>query len=272
MRAFAAEDPRAFLAQFPRGVIIDKVQRVPDLPSYLKGMIDADPAPGRWILTGSHNLALLQSVSQSLAGRTAVLHLLPLCRGEVVRFARHPRGISQPTAKAWLSILEAGFVAFRLPAFHSNLRKRLVKMPKLHFYDTGLVCWLLGIRSAEQLRSHPLRGPIFGTWVSSEIVKHRTNQARSGGPSFHRDRNGAEVDFLIDQPSGMALVETKSSATPSLGLLADARRVSAHLAESHPSRHIFCVYGGDELQQRNNGWLVPWSKLHEPDIGQLLLA
>ena len=106
-------------------------------------------------------------------------------------------GISQPTAKARLSIPESGFVAFRPPTVHSNQRKRLVKM---------------------------------------------------------------------------LLVETKSSATPSSGLLASARRVSGHLSESHPSRHIFCVCGGNELQQRNNGWLVPWSKLHEPDVAQHLLA
>ena len=251
VRAFAMEDPRAFLAQFPKGAVIDEVQRVPDLLSYLQGIIDADPAPGRWILTGSQNLSLLESVSQSLAGRTAVHHLLPLTRGEVGRFDRPPKSleetlfaggyprifdrnldpvewlrsyvatylerdvrtisnvgdlatfqrfielcagrtaqllnysslandcaISQPSAKAWLSILEASFIASRLPAFHANLRKRIVKMPKLFFYDTGLVCWLLGIRTPEQLRSHPLRGPIFETWVVSEIVKHRTKPGR----------------------------------------------------------------------------------------------
>ena len=213
MRAFATDDPRAFLAQFPRGAVIDEVQRAPELPSYLQGIIDDDPKPGRWILTGSQNLALLDSVSQSLAGRSAVLNLLPLTRSEVVRFKRHPQsleqtllsggyprifdralnpsdwlqsyvatyverdvrmisnvgdlvsfqrfvelcagrsaqllnysglaadcGISQPSAKAWLSILETSFVTFRLRPFHSNLRKRLVKMPKLHFFDSGLVC------------------------------------------------------------------------------------------------------------------------------------
>jgi len=85
IRGFALEDPRAFLAQFPKGAVIDEVQRAPDLPSYLQGIIDADPKPGRWILTGSQNLALLESVSQSLAGRSAVLHLLPLARSEVLR-------------------------------------------------------------------------------------------------------------------------------------------------------------------------------------------
>ena len=231
VRSFALRDPRGFLAQYPHGAIIDEVQRCPQLPSYLQVIIDDDPSPGRWILTGSQNLALLESVSQSLAGRTAVLHLLPLARDEVRRFDTYPSdldeamlaggyprifdrglspaewlgayvgtyierdvrtittvgdlvtfqrfvelcagrtgqllnvsalaadaGVAQPTAKAWLSVLETSFITFRLPALYANIRKRLVKMPKLHFYDTGLVCWLLGIRNTDQLRAHPLRG------------------------------------------------------------------------------------------------------------------
>lgn len=136
-------------------------------------------------------------------------------------------GISQPTAKTWLSILEASFVTFRLPAFHANLRKRLVKMPKLYFYDTGLVCWLLGIRMPGQLRSHSLRGAIFATWVVSEIVKHRTNRGIGGGLSFYRDKNGAEVDLVIQHPGRVMLVEAKSSATASSSMFDGAKRVRA---------------------------------------------
>ena len=336
VRAFATEDPRAFLAQFPDGAIIDEVQRVPDLLSYLQGVIDADPTPGRWILTGSQNLSLLESVSQSLAGRTAVHHLLPLTRGEIMRFQRYPEsleetlftgsyprifdrdlnpadwlgsyvstyierdvrtvsnvgdlsafqrfvelcagrtsqllnyaslagdcGISQPSAKAWISILEASFVAFRLRAFHGNLRKRLVKMPKLHFYDTGLVCWLLGIRKPEELRSHPLRGPIFETWVVSEIAKHRINRGETRGLAFYRDRSGAEVDLVIEHPSRVTLVEAKSSETASSNLFDRARRVKRHFAKSSLPCDVVVAYGGDQLQQRTDGNLLPWDKLHE---------
>ena len=90
VRAFAMEDPRAFLAQFARGAILDEIQKAPRLFSYLQGIIDADPAPGRWILTGSQNLSLLESVSQSLAGRTAIYNLFPLTRSEMIRFATYP--------------------------------------------------------------------------------------------------------------------------------------------------------------------------------------
>ena len=332
-RVFAREDPRAFLAELPEGAIIDEVQRVPDLLSYLQGIIDADPRPGRWILTGSQNLSLLASVSQSLAGRTQVLHLLPLTWNEVRRFDRHPRcldealfsggyprifdrvldparwlrsyvatyierdvrtisnvgdltafqrfvqlcagrtgqllnysalagdcGISQPTAKAWLSILETGFIAFRLPAFHANLRKRLVKMPKLYFHDTGLACWLLGIREPAHLRSHPLRGPIFETWVISEIVKQRANRGEGRGLSFYRDRNGAEVDLVIERPDGLTLLEAKSTATPSATLYRGVERVRKHFPHG-TVLDVTVVYGGESRQHRTAGRLIPWREL-----------
>ena len=336
VRAFASEDPRAFLSQYPSGAIIDEVQRVPGLLSYLQGIIDTGPQPGRWILTGSQNLSLTESVSQSLAGRTAVHYLLPLARSETVRFVQHPRaleetvlaggyprifdqaldpsewlrsyvatyierdvrtisqvgdlttfqrfvelcagrtaqltnysalasdcGVSQPTARAWLSILEASFIVFRLPPFHINLGKRLVKMPKLHFYDTGLVCWLLGIRTPEQLRSHPLRGPIFETWVVSEIVKHRTNLGETRGLFFYRNRDGAEVDLVIEHPSGVTLVEAKSSQTPSSSLFEGVYRVGRHLIDSGLPCEVVVAYGGDEYQDRTAGRLTPWHRLHE---------
>ena len=338
VRSFATDDPRAFLAQYPTGAIIDEVQRAPDLPSYLQGLIDAHPAAGRWILTGSQHFSLLESVNQSLAGRTSIHHLLPLSRGEAIRFPRYPQsleealitggypriydrgldptewissyiatylerdvrtlrnvgdltafarfvqlcagrtaqlanlsslandcGVSQPTAKAWLSILEASFVVFLLPPFHSNQRKRLVKMPKMHFYDTGLVCHLLGIRSPQQLVSHPLRGPIFETWVVSEIAKQRTHQGLTRGLSFYRDRSGTEVDLIIEHPERVSLIEAKSAATPSISFLKTARRVAAHLQGLH-SCDLTAVYGGDQLQKRSEESLVPWAQLYEASL------
>lgn len=335
VRAFAAEDPRAFLAQFPQGAILDEVQRVPDLLSYLQGDIDANPSPGRWILTGSQNLSLVESISQSLAGRTAVHNLLPLARSETIRFPQHPRtleetlitgsyprifdvgldpadwirsyiatyierdvrmisnvgdlitfqrfitlcagrtaqllnysvlagdcGISQPTAKRWLSILEASFIVFRLPGFRSNLRKRLVKMPKLHFYDTGIVCSLLGIQTPDQLRAHPLRGAIFETWVVSEMAKHRANRGETGNLSFYRDQNGAEVDLIVERTPYIRLIDAKSATTPSSSLFAGVRRARKHLQSLGPCP-LVVVYGGDQLQRRKAGSLVPWQKLHE---------
>lgn len=330
-RSFAQEDPRGFLAQFPRGALLDEVQRAPDLLSYLLSSIDEAPVAGRWILTGSQNLALLESVSQSLAGRTAMHQLLPLSWDEIRRFREPPAnleeaifkggyprifdrqldpsawlssyvatyverdvrritrvgdlsafqrfvelcagrtaqlikysslandcGISQPTAKAWFSILEAGFIAFHLPAFHAKLRRRLVKMPRLYFYDTGLACWLLGIREPGQLRAHPLRGALFETWVVSEVLKHRTHSSEAGGLSFYRDANGVEVDLVVDDRDVVTLIEAKSAATPRSRLLKNARRVRTALSGFRPRPEVVLVYGGSEFQQRSDARIVPW--------------
>ncbi len=334
VRSFAMEDPRAFLAQFPGGGVIDEVQRCPDLPSYLQELIDADPRPGKWILTGSQNLTLLQSVSQSLAGRTAVLHLLPMARSEVCRFRRHPRtvdeavlaggyprifdqkldpsewlgayvatyierdvrtisnvgdlttfqrfvelcagrtaqllnvsslatdcGVSQPTIKSWLSVLETSFITFRLPSYSGNLRKRLVKMPKLHFHDTGLVCWLLGIRNVEQLRTHPLRGAIFESWVVSEIIKHRSNRGEHGGVFFYRDQHGMEADLIIEGAGRLTIVEAKAGQTTTGEMFASVRRVRDVLARVAPTE-TYVAYAGDASQKRGEIKLLPWAALH----------
>lgn len=339
VRDFATSDPRGFLAQFPKGAVLDEVQRVPDLASYLQPLIDANPVPGRWILTGSQNFALLESVSQSLAGRSAVLNLLPLSYAEIVRFggpARtldeimftggYPRiydrgvpasdwlssyaatyierdvrsvtnvgdlvtfqrfielcagrtsqltnysslaadcGIAQPTAKAWLSILEASFILFRLPAWSGNLRKRLVKMPKLHFHDTGLACWLMGIRTPEQLRTHPLRGAVFESWVISEIAKHRINAGERGGLSFYRDQHKVEADLLVETPEGVRVVEVKSGQTVTADLLAPAKRIAETLGEV-AAREPLVVYGGDAAQTRSDVRVVPWHAIADLNLG-----
>lgn len=337
VRRFALEDPRSFLAQFPTGAVLDEIQRAPELTSYLQPMIDADPAPGRWILTGSQHFALLESVSQSLAGRSAIFHLLPLAWQEVCRFdgppgsldevllhGGYPRiydrcldpaewlaayvatyverdvrlianvgdlvafqrfvglcagrsgqllnysslaadaGLSQPTAKAWLSILEASFIAFRLPAWSGNLRKRLVKMPKLHFYDSGLACWLLGIRNASQLRSHPLRGAIFESWVVAEIAKHRANAGQHAGMYYYRDRNGVEADLLVERAEGLVVVEVKAGETVTADLLSPARRI-AEVLGARVSGLPRVVYGGGSRQARSDCRLLPWNAIPPED-------
>lgn len=335
VRAFATEDPRGFLAQYPEGAVIDEIQRCPELPSYLQEIIDAQRVPGRWVLTGSQSLNLFQPVSQSLAGRTAVLHLLPLARSEVVRFAKHPRsldeamltggyprildqdlvpadwlggyvstylerdvrtisnigdlvtfqrfvelcaartgqllnllslasdcGISQPTAKAWLSILEATFIVFRLPSFSRNIGKRLVKMPKLHFYDTGLVCWLLGIRTVEQLRTHPLRGSIFETWVVSEVAKSRHNRGERSGLYFYRDRHGAELDLVVENGMHLQAVEAKAGQTVTPELLRGSHRALDELRNTYEVEP-YLVYGGDRGQQRTDLSVLAWHAVQD---------
>jgi hypothetical protein len=131
-------------------------------------------------------------------------------------------------------------------------------MPKLYFHDTGLACWLLGIRELRQLRAHPLRGSLFETWVVSEAVKHRTHRGRSGGLSFYRDRHGAELDLVVDEPDALTLVEAKSAATPAPSLFDGVRRVRPRLQDLRSGCNTAVVYGGEEPQQRTHGRLIPW--------------
>lgn len=339
VREFALQDPRAFLARYRNGAVLDEVQRTPELASFLQPLIDSDPRPGCWILTGSQNFALLQSISQSLAGRSAVLNLLPLARTEIERFAHPPQtldetifrggypaiydrgidpsdwlsaytgtyidrdvrtianvgdlttfqrfvtlcagrtgqllnyaglaadtGISQQTAKAWLSILQASFIVFLLPPWSGNLRKRLVKMPKLHFYDTGLVCWLLGLRSPDHLRAHPLRGALVETWVISELFKHQANAGERGGLYFYRDQNGVEADVLIDRPDRMTVIEIKAGQTVTSDLLSPARRIRELLSALKKTDAVV-VYGGDARQERSDVQLLPWNHVAELPLG-----
>jgi predicted AAA+ superfamily ATPase len=334
VRSFATEDPRRFLAQFSRGAILDEIQNAPQLPSYLQGMIDRDPAPGRWILTGSHHLGVAQSTNQSLAGRAAVLHLLPLSRAEVIRFPDHPQtlnetllyggyprildqklrpadwlssyvatylerdvrtisnvgdlvtfqrfvqlcagrvgqllnltslasdcGVSPPTAKAWFSVLEASFIAFRLPAYHGNVSKRLIKMPKLHFYDSGLVCWLLGIRDVSQLDLHPLRGVIFESWAVAEIIKQRLAAGDSNGVYFFRDKAGLEADILVQRGVSFDVVEVKAGQTIDSHAAAPAIRVASILTTGGLAAQPLIIHGGDANETRNGITYLPWSQI-----------
>lgn len=335
---FARRDPRAFLAEHPEGAVLDEVQRVPDLLSYVQVAVDEEPAPGRYILTGSANFTLLQSIGQSLAGRTALLELLPLSLQEVRRFPKPPSdlwellwrgsypalydrglspgdwypgyvstylerdvrtilnvgdliafqtiltlcagrvgqllnlsslgadaGVTHATVKAWLSVLEAGYVAWRLPPFHANVSKRLIKTPKLHFLDSGLVCYLLGIRSPDQLRNHPLRGGVFESWVVSEILKARTQRGLKPNLSFFRDRKGTEVDLVVELGSELLAVETKSGQTVAGDFFSGIESFVSLIASSslRPTTRAFVVYGGDQSQSRSSGTVIPWSRLDQ---------
>jgi hypothetical protein len=337
-REFATQDPMGFLRRFPDGAILDEVQRTPEILSYLQTLVDEDPRPGQFLLTGSQNFALLDSVSQSLAGRTAILELLPLDLEEIRRFPEvpwdihtilwtggYPRiyerrlqasewlaayiatylerdvrnllnvgdleafqtfvrlcagragqllnlsalavdsGVSQPTARRWLSVLEASYIVFRLPPFHANFGKRLIKAPKLYFYDSGLAANLLGIEQPDQLATHPLRGAIFENWVISEIAKQFRHRAKRPRIAFYQERGRLEIDLLIEQAADITLVEIKSGQTPSSRYFANFPAFAARLDERKDGRwrlsRRLVVYAGDSSQSRSVGELVSWRDL-----------
>ena len=342
VREFAQQDPKAFLAQFPEGAVLDEIQNVPALLSWIQVLTDADPRKGRFVLTGSHQLQVSAQVTQSLAGRTAVLELLPLSLSEMAvasglstgepadanalmlqggyprihaegmppevmlsdYFAtyverdvrqlinlRHLRefgqcvrllagrtgqlmnqtslgnevGVSSNTITQWLSILEASFLVFSLAPWSVNIGKRLVKSPKVYFYDVGLACWLLGIKTVEQLQHHPLRGALFENLVVLEVLKSLRNQGLRDPLYFFRDSNGLEVDLLLEHADGLQLVEIKASQTVSAPLFKNLRTVSALLGDRVKSQHL--VYGGAERQDRTGVEVQPYGQ-----AGALVMA
>jgi len=286
-RQLATTDPKTFLRSFPAPVIFDEIQNVPELLSWIQVLVDERPKEkGVYILTGSHQMKLREEVSQSLAGRTALLTLLPFSLDELIdgygplpereallftgflpriheegirpkrawrdyyqtyveRDVRKLRaienqigfeqfmkllagrvgqelklqsiseqiGVSSPTLKQWLSVLEASFLVFRLPPFFNNFGKRITKSPKIYFVDTGLLCYLLGIETKTQLERDPLFGNIFENMVVMEFFKFRHNLGASPNLHFFRDHNQNEVDLLYPGAGASIPIEIKSSRT-----------------------------------------------------------
>ena len=347
LRLRAAEDPAGLLASGDR-LVLDEIQRAPDLLSYIQTLADEDDRPGRFILTGSQNVLLMESVPQTLAGRTAFLRLHPLSlrelRGwaplnverldqppeaadaspkppapnpwqalaigfyprihdrnlvaeewladyvrsyverdlrEVARvddlrsFERFLRlaaartgqelnlaalasdvGVAQQTAKRWLSALEIGYLATTLPPHHASFRKRLRKRPRLHFLDTGLVCYLLGIRDATMLANHPLRGAIFESFVVAEFIKSYAAMRRDAPLYFWRDAAGHEIDVLIDAGERLVPVEVKSGQTVAPDALAGLSWWTS--LPANPNQGGALVHGGAERYAYKGFQVLPW--------------
>lgn len=333
-RRFAEEDPRGFLRGHESGAIIDEIQRAPQLPSYLQALVDADASPGRFILTGSQQFELMSQVSQSLAGRTAVLRLLPFSLAEVARlhpvaplaqtlltgfyprihdrgldpsqalgdyfatyverdlrqlaavhdlqrFGRFVRlcagrigqlvnltslgndaGVSHATARAWLDLLQTSYIVHVLPPWFTNTSKRLVKSPKLYFHDVGLACWLLGLRTAEQVARDPLFGSLFENLIVMEALKARFNQGESAQMYFYRDATGNEVDLLLPAGRRFRAVEIKAGATVNPDYFRGLNSFAASFPQALEGGSV--VYGGDLGQPRSDWPVIPWHRLQSP--------
>jgi predicted AAA+ superfamily ATPase len=332
-RRMALEDPRSFLDRFPDGGVLDEVQRAPELFSYLQSRVDEDGRMGLFLLTGSQQFGLMSGISQSLAGRTAFIELLPfsihelqnteqgvpeldamLFRGgyppiydrklspgewfpayvtahierdvrqllnvqDLEAFQRFVRlcagrsgqilnlsslatdcGITHNTAKAWISVLEASYVLFLLRPHPNNFKKRLVKAPKLYFYDTGLLCWLIGIQAPGQLETHPLRGSIFETMILSELVKTSYNRGSRSSFYFWRDSNGNEVDVIADAGAKLMPIEIKSGRTINRDYFTSLERwmILAGSQAANPS----LFYGGRSSLEHKGIRILGWDSVH----------
>ena len=344
VREEAVEDPRGFLRRLEgsRGAILDEVQRTPDLFSYIQGFAD-ERRGGPLILTGSQHFLLAEKIGQSLAGRAAILELLPFSLAELRRRAAlspddfeagrfpdpehqppsldellftgtfppiHDRnieaptwldgylrtyverdvrtisnigdldtflrfiglcagrtgqlvnrsslgadaGIDQTTVRRWIAVLEASYVITTLSPHFENFSRRLVKSPKLYFTDTGLLCRLLGIRAPDDLRNHPLRGPIFETFVVGEFRKLYLHHGQRPPLYFWRDSNGREVDLLVDAGNRRIPIEIKSGETVSGDFL---KGLDTYIALSGDEWGAL-IYGGSDSYRRRGHWIRPW--------------
>ena len=333
-RRHALEDPRGFLAALENGAILDEIQRAPELPSYLQGMVDHDPVPGRFILTGSQQFELMTQVAQSLAGRTAILRLLPFTVKEALRaraakepatlaetllagfyprihdrgldpsqaladyfatyierdlrqlaavhdlqrFERFVRlcagrtgqilnlsslgndaGVSHATASAWIDLLQSSYIVHLLPPWFVNTGKRLVKSPKLYFYDVGLACWLLGLRTPEQVSRDPLWGAMFENFVIMEAMKDRLNAGESAEMYFYRDAEGNEVDLLLPVGGKLHAIEIKAGATVNPDYFKGLKTFARHHPGSCAGGGI--VFGGHQNQARSDWPVYSWRVL-----------
>lgn len=342
VRNFAIEDPNGFLAQFKKPVILDEVQRVPELLSYIMPIVDENKQMGQFILTGLQNFHLMESISQSLAGRCITYKLLSLSHREIIgapnldifklRTLESPivdekgwqwhvfkggfpilydrqldssewlaqytqtylerdvriltnvgnlatfelflrlcagrsgqllniaslandAGISMMTAKRWLSLLTASYTIKLLCPHLKNFNKRLIKSPKLYFYDTGLLCYLLHIRSADELNTHSMRGAIFETYIVSELEKACCNAGMESPFYFWRDSQGHEIDLIIENGETLFPIEIKSGQTVSC----DMFKTLNWWRTLTDTKEAMLIYGGSEHYTREGNQVRPWS-------------
>lgn len=320
------------MQQNQKGAILDEIQNIPELISYLQQVVDENRDNLKFILTGSNQFSLMDSVTQSLAGRTAIIKLLPLSLAEIgnsfnistddlifkgfypgvyshnlsphkayrnyyetyierdlhklikvkdlSQFQHFVRifagrvgnlvnlsaiageiGASVGTIKAWITILEASYIVYLLHPYSDNRGKRLIKSPKVYFYDVGLLSFLLGIEDTNQLSRDPLRGAIFENMIVMELMKMRFNKGLDTNMFFYRDSNHSEIDIVISRGRLLQPVEVKSSKTFHPDFLKQFTRFQKTL----PDRIIdpLLIYDGDLEQKVQGIEVVNYRRLSE---------
>ncbi len=320
-REFAKTDPMGFLQTYQNGVIIDEIQNVPSLFSYLQVVTDERNRNGEYIITGSQNFLMMEQISQSVAGRVALFTLLPMSIQELENTAykpiswedyalsgSYPRKIIQninasdyfenyiktyverdvrllknisdldlfqkfiklvagrvgqlfnqsslgneldldnKTINSWFTLLETSFLTFKLQPYHSNFNKVIIKTPKIYFHDTGLLCYLLGIRSVEDLELHFAKGNIFENVVISEMYKNSINNATKSKMYFWRDKSQNEVNLIVENGLNLNAIEIKSGKTINQNFF----KGLDYFKKLKTDIQLHLIYGGTENQERTN--------------------
>jgi len=331
-RLLINDDPRGFLNNVKEGIVLDEVQKNPEFFSYIQTFSDENPDI-KIILSGSQNFELIQNITQSLAGRTAILKLLPfsieeitsagisinnyenaiftggyprifdkeinpsdfysyyiqtyverdvrqiknitnvnlflkfvkLCAGRTATLLNmnslaNDTGISVNTAKSWLSVLEASYIIFRLPPFYENYNKRVVKMPKLYFYDTGLVCSLLGLENQNQLSTYYKKGDLFENLIINELLKNRFNRGKENNLFFWRTGKGNEIDCVFEKNGQINALEIKSSATYKSEYFKNLKYWNKISKNEERFSHL--IYTGEITQKTKFGNLISWKNIN----------
>lgn len=334
IRNFAKDDPNGFLNQFNEYVVLDEVQRAPELFSYLQTKVDEDKIMGQYILSGSQNFQLMQNITQSLAGRVALFKLLPfdylelqatgwldddyavnlqkgfypaiydrdipskvfysnyiqtyverdlseliqikdlklfrnfisLCAarsGQLLNLnsLANECGISQPTAKSWLSVLETSYIVYQLHPYFSNFNKRITKSTKLYFYDTGLLCFLLKINDAKSVKISPHKGSLFENYVINEYIKLNYHKNLLRDFWFWRDAVGNEVDLIWQQSEKLNLIEIKASETILPKMFKGLNYFEKLKPELVDSKTL--VHSGLFKQTRSDAYVKSWKDIEE---------
>lgn len=334
-RIFAAQDPNGFLARFTdQRLILDEIQYAPELLPFLKLRIDHDrERNGRFILTGSQQFHLMRNVSESLAGRVAILDLLPFSRPEypghapgdlaaclwessypepalfpdrrklwlssyirtyierdvrqllnigdlrlfetflALTAARHGQelnmadlsrqtGISQPTVKAWIAVLDASYLLFSLPPYFRNFGKRTVKSPKIYFLDNALAAALTRQPDPQSAMAGPMGGAFLEGWVVSEAVKVFASRGERPALFFWRSHDGLEVDLLVQAGGKLWPVEIKLTATPTLQHLTPTNRFMA-LAGAEAGQGLLVCRVAEPRPLPGGHLAIPWHAFPE---------
>jgi predicted AAA+ superfamily ATPase len=328
IRSWCETDPRSFLKEISEGAILDEIQRVPDFISYLQTFVDERPGKGQFILTGSNQLHLNEKVTQSLAGRTAMMTLLPfsmteiqskisnktfeeiifegfypgvfdsamdptsfyknyyqtyierdvtalinlkdrmqfekfvkLCAGRAGQILSYTGlsndvGVSVATIQNWISILEASFIVFRLPPFYENFSKRMIKSPKLYFYDVGLLAYLLDMRSPSDLKNHSMRGALFENLVIVDIMKEQFYRGEDVKLYYMRDAKGVEIDLVYKSGLTAKLFEIKSGMTVNDDFFTGLSKFGELFSEHKIKADKYIIYSGEREFERNETQII----------------
>lgn len=336
IRRTAITDPRGFLSNFPHGAVLDEVQRAPELFSYIQGIVDENKSV-HFVLSGSQNFLLLYNITQSLAGRAAILKLMPFSLSELsaegISFQNYEEiiykglypglydrkikpsifypsyistylekdvrqlknignlnnfsiflqlcagrtgqllnlnslatdaGISPNTAKSWLSILEASYIIYFLQPYHKSFNKRIIKTPKIYFYDTGLVCSLLGIGSEQHVKTHYSKGALFENLIISELIKSRLHKGQIPRFYFWQNKTKQEIDLIIDTAEKLLPYEIKSGMTMNDSYFSNLKYW--HKLTGEESKNLNVIYGGDINLRTSNGNYISWQNLNKDNI------